>query len=140
MTPTLRTDIPAADYHADRVGHGDAPSLSSSVARTLIQQSPIHAWFKHPKLGNAPRESTASMSGLASTSHFGGVAVGVHMTIFRPAAPRVSTARSSHDQSNLPGSGSIRLQANSPIRTHVRPRSAIRLASSAHISSGQCSG
>ncbi len=61
MTPALRTDIPAADYHADRIGHGDAPSLSSSVARTLIQQSAIHAWLKHPKFGNAPRESTADM-------------------------------------------------------------------------------
>ena len=80
------------------------------------------------------------MSGWASTSHFGGVAVGVHMTMLRPAAASVSTASSSQAQSNRPGSGSIRDQANSPIRTQLRPMSAMRRASSAHIAWGQCSG
>jgi PDDEXK-like domain of unknown function (DUF3799) len=39
--------IPAAEYHADPC---DTPSLSSSVAKTLIAKSPRHAAFEHPKL------------------------------------------------------------------------------------------
>ena len=80
------------------------------------------------------------MSGWASTSHLGGVAVGVPMTMERPASPSVSTASSSQSQSKRPGSGSMRLQANSPMRTQERPIAAMRRASSAHHSCGQCSG
>ena len=80
------------------------------------------------------------MSGCASTSHLGGVAVGVHMTMESPAAPSVSTASSSQVQSNTAGSGSMRLQANSPMRTQERPISAMRPASSGQTSRGQCSG
>jgi hypothetical protein len=35
-----------------------APSLSSSLAHTLISRSPLHAWLQHPKLGGKPRMST----------------------------------------------------------------------------------
>ena len=35
------------EYHA---GPGDAPMLSSSIARILLAQSPLHAWTAHPKL------------------------------------------------------------------------------------------
>lgn len=37
----------AADYHAD---HGDQPTLSSSIARILVNRTPAHAWAAHPKL------------------------------------------------------------------------------------------
>lgn len=38
----------AEAYHADPF---KAPSLSSSIAKTLIAKSPRHAWADHPKLG-----------------------------------------------------------------------------------------
>lgn len=38
----------AADYHADQVA--DEPSLSASIAHTLISGSPAHARAAHPKL------------------------------------------------------------------------------------------
>lgn len=37
----------ADEYHADPC---ERPSLSSSIARTLVGQSPLHAWAAHPKL------------------------------------------------------------------------------------------
>lgn len=40
--------VSAADYHADLVA--DVPTLSRSVAYTLLTRSPLHAWFEHPKL------------------------------------------------------------------------------------------
>ncbi len=36
------------DYHADKVE--DTPSLSSSIAKILINESPLHAWTAHPRL------------------------------------------------------------------------------------------
>jgi len=54
----------AADYHAD---HGDRPSLSSSIARLLVQKTPAHAKAEHPKLTDTPvrRESPATDMGTA---------------------------------------------------------------------------
>lgn len=40
--------LSAKDYHADKVA--DVPSLSSSIAHTLISRSARHAYTEHPKL------------------------------------------------------------------------------------------
>lgn len=49
-------DIPADAYHRDDLGN-EQPSLSSSIAHTLITQSPAHAKAAHPKLNpNYQRE------------------------------------------------------------------------------------
>lgn len=42
--------MPATTYHADPAPE---PSLSSSVAVTLIEKTPRHAWTKHPRLNKA---------------------------------------------------------------------------------------
>lgn len=47
MTGELLT-VPASVYHADEVT--DGPTLSASVAKVLLNQSPRHAWTKHPRL------------------------------------------------------------------------------------------
>jgi len=46
----LYDDVPDDVYHSDPV---IAPSLSSSVAKAVIAQSPRHAWEKHPRLNKA---------------------------------------------------------------------------------------
>lgn len=46
--PGLYDDVSDAEYHADCVK--PAPSLSSSVAKTIIAKSPHHAWYAHPRL------------------------------------------------------------------------------------------
>jgi hypothetical protein len=48
-------DCTQAEYFADPCA---APSLSQSIATTLVTQSPLHAWSQHPRLGAKPREST----------------------------------------------------------------------------------
>lgn len=48
----------AAEYYADPC---ETPSLSQSIANTLLSRSPLHAWLQHPKLGNKPKESTKAM-------------------------------------------------------------------------------
>lgn len=47
-------DMPAHEYHADRVG-SEVPTLSASIAGTLVRKSPRHAWLSHPRLGGKGR-------------------------------------------------------------------------------------
>ena len=66
--PGLYHDVPERDYHADPCPE---PSLSSSVARTLFNRSPFHAWLEHPRLGGAGKMPEAPSAGmiLGSTVH-----------------------------------------------------------------------
>lgn len=59
--------IAADAYHADPCA---SPSLSSTIGELLIERSPLHAWFNHPRLNKnyAPSESTAFDIGKAAHS------------------------------------------------------------------------
>lgn len=59
MTARMLVGLSAEDYHAD---NADGISLNSSVLRTLISQSPLHAKESHPKLATTPIvKETAAM-------------------------------------------------------------------------------
>lgn len=58
MKPGIYTDISADKYHEDPC---DGPSLSASIASTLIGYSPLHAYSQHPKLGGRSKKRTRSM-------------------------------------------------------------------------------
>ena len=47
MTAEILT-VTASCYHADTVA--DQPTLSASIAKILVTQSPLHAWTQHPRL------------------------------------------------------------------------------------------
>jgi hypothetical protein len=47
-----------AEYHTDPC---EGPSLSASIATTLVTQSPLHAWSKHPRMGARRTPPTPSM-------------------------------------------------------------------------------
>jgi hypothetical protein len=51
-------EVTEAAYHADPC---PSPSLSQSIAHTLITQSPRHAWLEHPRLGGQRRVSSKVM-------------------------------------------------------------------------------
>lgn len=54
--------ISADAYHFDTVA--EQPSLSASIARTLLGKSPLHAWSEHPKLGGViGRDTDATDTG-----------------------------------------------------------------------------
>lgn len=58
MNPTARIlDVTSEEYFDDPC---EVPSLSQSIAHTLITKSPAHAWLRHPKLGNQPRPPTSA--------------------------------------------------------------------------------
>lgn len=60
-------EISAEEYHADPVG--PAPSLSSSLARTLLAYSPAHARFAHPRLNPDFRREEDEKFDLGSAAH-----------------------------------------------------------------------
>ena len=51
-------EINEAGYHADPC---PAPSFSASLGKVILDQSPLHAYLAHPRLGGAVREPTSAM-------------------------------------------------------------------------------
>jgi hypothetical protein len=51
-------EMDAETYHKDPCR---VPSLSASIGKLLVLESPLDAWRAHPRLGGVPRESTESM-------------------------------------------------------------------------------
>lgn len=66
LTPGIHIDVPEAVYHGDRLCA--VPSLSSTLARTILARSPMHAWTAHPRLNPAwePTEKKAFDIGRAA--------------------------------------------------------------------------
>jgi hypothetical protein len=52
-------DLSPADYHKDPC---EVPSLSQSIAHTLITKTPLHAWSEHPRLGNQKKKPSKPMT------------------------------------------------------------------------------
>jgi hypothetical protein len=44
----IHFDVPASVYFSDPAPQ---PSLTQSIAKILLEQSPLHAWHQHPRLG-----------------------------------------------------------------------------------------
>jgi hypothetical protein len=58
--------LTAAEYHADPAIR---PSLSNSIAQVLIDQSPAHAWLRHPRLNPNCEPEENSRFDLGSATH-----------------------------------------------------------------------
>jgi hypothetical protein len=65
MKPGIH-NIDEAAYHADPCPE---PSLSSSIATTMIDESPIHAWTKHPKLNPDYEAEERGIFDIGSAAH-----------------------------------------------------------------------
>lgn len=60
-------NIPADDYHADPC---IVPSLSKSIAHTLLTKSPLHAWYDHPRLNPHYKGEDSSRFDLGTAAHY----------------------------------------------------------------------
>lgn len=67
LQPGLHPGISEKDYHSDNLC--DSPTLSCSLAKTLIDQSPLHAWCEHPRLGNKRVDEPSSEKDFGSAFH-----------------------------------------------------------------------
>ncbi len=61
-------DVNAATYHRDDLGD-DTPSLSSGCASLLLNRSPRHAWYSHPKLNPDWQERHDPKFDLGTVAH-----------------------------------------------------------------------
>lgn len=47
---TIHRGVSTRSYHADRLGDGGPPRLSSSIAKLLVERTPAHAAIAHPRI------------------------------------------------------------------------------------------
>lgn len=95
--PGFYPDMPDAEYHADPA---PTPSLSSSLARTIVEKSVLHAKFASPRFGEREEfEPTAAMQ-FGSAAHAlalgkGAEVIGLEFDDWRSKAAR--EAREAHE-------------------------------------------
>lgn len=66
LGPGIHDGISAADYHADPC---EKPSLSSSIAKLLLDRTPRHAWAAHPRLNPRSQAEDNDRFDLGSVAH-----------------------------------------------------------------------
>jgi hypothetical protein len=74
--------VTAETYHADRLR--DGPTLSSSLARVLLNQSPRHAWTGHPRLNAAYQSSDRKTFDIGRAAHRAVLGVGGDYVAYPP--------------------------------------------------------
>jgi hypothetical protein len=67
LQPGIYPEISEQVYHADQLCA--TPTLSCSIAKVLINQSPLHAWCEHPRLGNKRNHEPTPEQERGSASH-----------------------------------------------------------------------
>lgn len=65
--PGIHDGISAEDYHGREIC--DAPSISSSGLKTIIDRSPLHYWWNSPLNPNRPAESTKRHFAIGKAAH-----------------------------------------------------------------------
>lgn len=66
MEEGIYFDIPEEEYHKDPCPE---PSLSASIIKVLLNETPQHAWQAHPKLNPVQEESRQENFDLGKTAH-----------------------------------------------------------------------
>lgn len=100
-------DLAAEVYHADPVVD---PSLSSSIAHVLLEQSPAHAWLLHPRLNPDHQAKHKTIFDLGSAAHKMILGKGAELYIVEADDWKTKAAREERD--------SAREQGMTPILAH----------------------
>lgn len=109
--------MPAEQYHADPC---DAPSLSCSVAKILLTQSPLHAWMAHPKLNPDYRPDEDSRFDLGSAAHDALLENGTGKIVFIDAADwRTKAAKEQRDEARANGKLPVLAKYEKPLASMV---------------------
>jgi hypothetical protein len=96
--------VTAAEYHQDPV---ETPSLSASIATILIQQSPLHAKYAHPRLTANPTREEAAHLDIGSICH-GLILEGENIAVVIDAENyRKKAAQEARDAARLAGKSPI---------------------------------
>lgn len=99
-------DVSEAEYFADP---SDQPSLSQSIAKVLLDTSPLHAWSVHPRLGALENEDADDGEDDTDATRGGKVihklllGKGCDIEVINVDAYRTSAARAARDEAKAAG-------------------------------------
>lgn len=95
LAPGIHYDVGETFYHQDRLC--ESPTLSRSEMVTLVDESPLHLWTKHPRLrGAEPKEATAEMI-FGSACHKAVLGKGADVVIIDADDFRTKEAKATRD-------------------------------------------
>lgn len=97
--PQIVESMPEDEYHSDPC---DRPSLSSSCATTIVNQSAAHARLGHPRFGGDPRDPTGSMDA-GSVAHEMLLGVGGGIVVVDAKDWRTKDAKEQRDEAHAAG-------------------------------------
>ena len=101
LKPGLHFDIHSTEYHKDPAAE---PSLSSSIAKVITQQSPHHAWFAHPRLNpNWKEDDGTSALDFARAAHRFFLSRGAYVQVVDADDYRSADARKVRDAARARG-------------------------------------
>lgn len=95
----------AEDYHSDPC---EKPSLSSSIAKRMVGESPYHGWLMHPKLGGCGMTSAAMDRGTLIHSMILGH-VADEFVLIEADDYRTKAARSARDSARAEGKTPVKV-------------------------------
>lgn len=95
----------AEDYHSDPC---EKPSLSSSIAKRLVGESPYHAWLMHPRLGKCGITSDAMDRGTLIHSMILGH-IKDEFVLIEADDYRTKAARSARDSARAEGKTPVKI-------------------------------
>lgn len=92
--PGIYTDMSAADYFADPCPD---PSLTQSLAKLLLDRSPLHAWYASPKLNPRFERDEATRFDLGNAAHWHLIGRGKDMVVIEAPDWRTKDAKAARD-------------------------------------------
>lgn len=106
--PQIHQNCNIDDYYAGKLS--DGPALSQSCAKTLLEQSPKHAWMNHPRLNPdwRPDESRRGQA-VGSAAHKLMIGRGADIQVIEAEDYRTKAAQAIRDQAQSEGKIAILL-------------------------------
>jgi hypothetical protein len=118
-----QVSVPGAYRMGPATYHGDpceTPSLSNSVAKILLAETPLHAWTAHPRLNpNAVREQGTRRTALGEAVHRMVLGRGADLAPIPAANYRTKAAQAMRDEAVA--AGKIPILADSEDETELSP-------------------
>lgn len=98
--PGLYTGMSEEWYHGDPAS---VPSLSASIASIMVEQSPLHAWWAHPRLNPNHRAVNKREFDLGTAVHTTLLGTGPKFEIIDAADYRTKAAKTARDDAYADG-------------------------------------
>lgn len=98
--PGIYTDMPAEDYFADPC---PTPSFTQSIAKILINKSPLHAWHAHPRLNPAHEEDDDKKFDIGNVAHLLLLGRGKKIQVIEADDWRTKAAKDAREEARVAG-------------------------------------